>query len=176
MDVAHYKRERQDNSEFFHKITFCRSFISLVKKHWFCFKYLSDQYKLSRTNDLQLNSRSQECRLSDVTLIWDRNNCKKKPTFLPTTTYRTKKFMYQVNCKSRQTFRHYILTDKCNDFKLLKETKKWTFLFRGLRSLGVPCFQGSGSRVIRGVNHRFVIIDRFGSNLQQFFNGGDLGD
>lgn len=43
---------------------------------------------------------------------------------------------------------------------------------KGLASLGMPCHRGSGSVQFNGDKYRFLIMDRFGSDLQKIFQTG----
>ena len=43
---------------------------------------------------------------------------------------------------------------------------------KGLNSLGMPCYRGSGSHVYRDEKYRFLIMDRFGNDLQKIFQSG----
>ena len=50
-------------------------------------------------------------------------------------------------------------------------------IFRGLPSLGMPCHRGSGSHLVKGEKYRFLVMDRFGSDLQKIFQTGEaIGD
>jgi hypothetical protein len=44
--------------------------------------------------------------------------------------------------------------------------------YRGLASLGMPCHRGSGSHMVNGEKYRFLVMDRFGSDLQKIFQTG----
>ena len=44
---------------------------------------------------------------------------------------------------------------------------------RGLPSLGMPCHRGSGSHLVKGEKYRFLVMDRFGSDLQKIFQTGE---
>ena len=44
---------------------------------------------------------------------------------------------------------------------------------RGLSSLGMPSLRGSGSHVHRGEKYRFLVMDRYGKDLQKVFQNGD---
>ena len=43
---------------------------------------------------------------------------------------------------------------------------------RNLKSFGMPCLRGSGSHVHKGDKYRFLIMDRFGKDLQKIFQTG----
>lgn len=38
---------------------------------------------------------------------------------------------------------------------------------KGLSTLGMPCHRGSGSTDINGKKHRFLVMDRFGKDLEK---------
>ena len=43
---------------------------------------------------------------------------------------------------------------------------------KGLISLGIPFHKGHGSHIFRGDKYRFLVMDRFGKDLQQVFHSG----
>ena len=43
---------------------------------------------------------------------------------------------------------------------------------KGLKSFGMPCLRGSGSHVYKGEKYRFLVMDRFGKDLQKIFQTG----
>ena len=43
---------------------------------------------------------------------------------------------------------------------------------RGLKSFGMPCLRGSGSHMHKGEKYRFLVMDRFGKDLQKIFQTG----
>jgi serine/threonine protein kinase len=47
------------------------------------------------------------------------------------------------------------------------------FQAKGLTSLGMPCYRGSGSLAYRDDKYRFLVMDRFGNDLQKIFQSGN---
>jgi vaccinia related kinase len=43
---------------------------------------------------------------------------------------------------------------------------------RGLKALGMPVLRGSGSHVHNGSKYRFLVMDRFGKDIQKIFHDG----
>ena len=43
---------------------------------------------------------------------------------------------------------------------------------KGLKSFGMPCLRGSGSHVYKNEKYRFLVMDRFGGDLQKIFQTG----
>ena len=43
---------------------------------------------------------------------------------------------------------------------------------KNLKSFGMPCLRGSGSHMYNGKKYRFLVMDRFGKDLQKIFQTG----
>lgn len=52
--------------------------------------------------------------------------------------------------------------------QMVEEFKK----AHGLKSFGMPCLRGNGSHVHKGEKYRFLLMDRYGKDLQKIFQSG----
>jgi len=43
----------------------------------------------------------------------------------------------------------------------------------GIPSLGMPCHRGSGSTTVNGIKHRFLVMDRFGKDIEKLCSIGN---
>ena len=43
---------------------------------------------------------------------------------------------------------------------------------KGLDRLGMPVYRGSGSHIHKGEKYRFLVMDRFGKDVQSIFQNG----
>lgn len=52
--------------------------------------------------------------------------------------------------------------------QMVEEFKK----AKNLKSFGMPCLRGSGSHLVNGTKYRFLVMDRYGKDLQKVFQSG----